>query len=98
MLRASSQARPAAAMHAPRDFQRVPTRALAAFGASGLAQNVVGTCLAVHLFIFYTDAIGLAPLWINAALFLATLWDAFFGIAMGHISDRTRWRWGRRRP
>ena len=81
-----------------RDFQRVPTRALVSFGASGLAQNIVGTCLGVHLFIFYTDAVGLAPLWISAALFVATLWDAVFGIAMGHLSDRTRWKWGRRRP
>ena len=85
-------------MAAPRDFHRVPTRALAAFGASGFAQNVVGTCLGVHLFIFYTDAVGLAPLWISAALFVATLWDAAFGIVMGQISDRTRWTWGRRRP
>lgn len=90
--------RPAALMQPQRDFQRVPTRALAAFGLSGLAQNIVGTCLGVHLFIFYTDAVGLSPLWISAALFVATLWDAFFGIAMGHISDRTRWKWGRRRP
>jgi len=82
-------------VQAQHDFQRVPTRALAAFGASGLAQNIVGR---VHLFIFYTDAVGLAPLWISAALFVATLWDAVFGIAMGHTSDRTRWKWGRRRP
>jgi len=85
-------------MAVPRDFHRVPTRALAAFGSSGFAQNVIGTCLGVHLFIFYTDAVGLAPLWISAALFVATLWDAVFGIVMGQISDRTRWRWGRRRP
>lgn len=85
-------------MAVPRDFHRVPTRALAAFGSSGFAQNVVGTCLGVHLFIFYTDAVGLAPLWISAALFVATLWDAVFGIVMGQISDRTRWSWGRRRP
>lgn len=98
MLRASPVGRATAVVQTQRDFQRVPTRALAAFGASGLAQNIVGTCLGVHLFIFYTDAVGLAPLWISAALFVATLWDAVFGIAMGHISDRTRWKWGRRRP
>ena len=81
-----------------RDFRRVPTRALLAFGVSGFAQNVVGTCLGVHLFIFYTDAVGLAPLWISAGLFVATLWDAVAGIAMGQISDHTHSRWGRRRP
>lgn len=92
------QGRGASSVMAPRDFQRVSTGALAGFGASGLAQNIVGTCLGVHLFIFYTDEVGLAPLWVSAALFVATLWDAVFGIAMGQISDRTRWSWGRRRP
>src|SRR5262249_43135540 len=68
MIRATS---PGGSVTAERDFHRVPTAALAAFGASGLAQNVVGTCLGVHLFIFYTDAVGLAPLWISAGLFVA---------------------------
>ncbi len=71
---------------------------LAAFGLSGFAQNVIGTCLGVHLFMFYTDVVGLAPLWISAGLTIATLWDAVSDVWMGRISDRTRWRAGRRRP
>ena len=81
-----------------RDFRRVPLRALVAFGLSGFAQNVVGTCLGVHLFIFYTDTIGLAPLWVSASLFVATLCDAAANPVMGAVSDRTRGRFGRRRP
>jgi GPH family glycoside/pentoside/hexuronide:cation symporter len=81
-----------------RDFQRVPLRALVAFGASGFAQNVVGTCLGVHLFIFYTDTVGLAPLWVSAGLFVATLCDAAANPIMGTVSDHTRGRFGRRRP
>lgn len=76
----------------------VGKRALVSFGVSGLAQNIVGTCLGVHLFMFYTDVVGLAPLWISAGLFVATLWNAFADLMMGRISDRTRWRAGRRRP
>lgn len=73
-------------------------KSLASFGLSGFANNVIGTCLGVHLFMFYTDVVGLAPLWISAGLTIATLWDAVSDVWMGRISDGTRWRAGRRRP
>lgn len=69
-----------------------------AFGLSGFADNAMGTCLGVHLFVFYTDVIGLAPLWVSAALALALVWDAIASVVMGRLSDRTRSRFGRRRP
>ena len=68
------------------------------FGLSGFADNLVGTCLGVHLFLFYTDVVGLGPLWVSAALALALVWDAFAGVLMGRLSDRTRSAFGRRRP
>lgn len=69
-----------------------------AFGASGLADNVIGTFLGVHLVVFYTDVVHLSPLWVSAGMALAVLWNAFADLAMGRLSDRTRTRWGRRRP
>lgn len=69
-----------------------------AFGASGLADNVIGTFLGVHLFVFYTDVVGLAPLWASAGLGLAVVWNAVADLVMGRISDRARTRLGRRRP
>jgi GPH family glycoside/pentoside/hexuronide:cation symporter len=71
---------------------------LLSFGASGFAQNVLGTLLGVHLFVFYTDVAGLAPLWVSAGLIVATVWDAVSDVWMGRISDATRSRFGRRRP
>ncbi|MBX3269584.1 MAG: MFS transporter [Sandaracinaceae bacterium] len=68
------------------------------FGLSGLADNVVGTAIGVHLFVFYTDVAGLAPLWVSAGLAVALGWDAIASLGMGRLSDRTRWRAGRRRP
>ncbi len=74
------------------------SRTLLAFGASGFAQNVMGTLLGVHLFVFYTDVAGLAPLWVSGGLIVATVWDAVSDLWMGRISDATRSRFGRRRP
>lgn len=73
-------------------------RHVVAFGLSGLANNLVGTCVGVHLLMFYTDVVGLSPLWVSAGLVVATLWDAVSDVMMGRLSDGTRWRAGRRRP
>jgi glycoside/pentoside/hexuronide:cation symporter, GPH family len=69
-----------------------------AFGLSGLADNVIGTFIGVHLFMFYTDVIGLSALYVSAGLTVALVWNALSDFAMGRISDRTRWKSGRRRP
>lgn len=69
-----------------------------AFGLSGLADNVVATFLGVHLFVFYTDVVGLSALYVSAGLTLALLWNAVGDFAMGRLSDRTTLRAGRRRP
>jgi GPH family glycoside/pentoside/hexuronide:cation symporter len=74
------------------------TRQRMAFGLSGFADNAMGTFIGVHLFMFYTDVVGLAPLWVSAGLAVAIVWDALCGLAMGRLSDRTRWKSGRRRP
>lgn len=69
-----------------------------AFGLSGLADNVIGTFLGVHLFVFYTDVVGLSPLWVSLGLTLALVWNALSDFFMGRLSDRTTLRMGRRRP
>ena len=48
--------------------------------------------------LFYTQIFGMRPELVGIALSVATLWDAITDPLMGHISDNTRSRWGRRRP
>lgn len=69
-----------------------------AFGLTGLADNIVGTFLGVHLFVFYTDVVGLDALYVSAGLTVALLWNALGDFAMGRLSDRTTLRAGRRLP
>jgi len=51
-----------------------------------------------YIFFFYASVIGLDPLWIGFALGILGIWDMFNDPIMGHISDKTKTRWGRRRP
>ena len=46
----------------------------------------------------YTEALNLSPINAGIALSVAVLWDAFSDPIMGHISDNTRCRFGRRHP
>ena len=48
--------------------------------------------------LFYTSILGLSPLSAGLALSLTTIWDAVSDPLMGHISDHTRSRFGRRIP
>ncbi len=46
----------------------------------------------------YNIALGLSPALIGIVIGIRTLWDAFTDPFMGHLSDRLRTRWGRRKP
>lgn len=46
--------------------------------------------------LYYTNALGLNPAWAGIAMSLSVVWEAVSEPLMGHISDITRSRWGRR--
>jgi glycoside/pentoside/hexuronide:cation symporter, GPH family len=48
--------------------------------------------------IFLTQILGLGPRWAALAISVAIFWDAVTDPVMGHISDNTRSRWGKRHP
>ena len=68
------------------------------YGVGDLGGNLFFTVVSFHLLIFYTDTVGLSPALTGLAFTVARLWDAVTDPLMGVISDRTRTRWGRRRP
>ncbi|MHA1804066.1 MAG: MFS transporter [Promethearchaeota archaeon] len=51
-----------------------------------------------YIYFFYASIVGLDPIWIGLAMGILGIWDMFNDVLMGHISDHTRTRWGRRRP
>jgi GPH family glycoside/pentoside/hexuronide:cation symporter len=68
------------------------------FGIGDLGGNLVFTAIGFYLLNFLTDSFGLAAGLAGTAFLIGKLWDAVTDPVVGHISDRTRTRWGRRRP
>ncbi|MBU3666540.1 MAG: MFS transporter [Chthoniobacterales bacterium] len=63
-------------------------------GAASITMNGVSN----FALLYYTQVLGLGAGYAGLALSLATLWDAVTDPVMGHITDNTRTRWGRRFP
>ena len=65
--------------------------------ASGeIANSLVSNTIFGFAMLFYTDALGLSPMLAGIAMSVAIFWDAITDPLMGHISDNTRSRFGRR--
>jgi len=67
--------------------------ALAMFGLS-----IIGFMYVAYGTFFYNDKMGLSMAAIGVGNIFFAVWDAFNDPITGHLSDRTRTRWGRRRP
>jgi len=60
--------------------------------------NLVLNAMTLLYFRYLTDEIHFSGLLAGLVPWIGRIVDAFTDPAMGRISDRTRWRWGRRRP
>ncbi len=63
----------------------------------------LGSCLSINavsgsIAYFYLDSVKMSPAWFGVAMILYATWNAINDPLAGHISDRTRTRWGRRVP
>ncbi len=76
----------------------VPVREKIAYGLGDFANNVAYGGIGFYLVFFLTDVAGVSPAWAGSIVLIARLWDAITDYLMGIISDRTRSRFGRRRP
>ncbi len=68
------------------------------FGICDLGGNLFFTMMGFYLLFFMTDVVGLAAGLAGTALMIGKIWDAVTDPTIGYLSDRTRSRWGRRRP
>jgi len=77
---------------------RLPAARLAAFAAVAVPIAGAGLPIAVYLPSFYATEFGLSLPLIGLVLLLGRSWDAISDPLIGALSDRTRSRFGRRRP
>jgi GPH family glycoside/pentoside/hexuronide:cation symporter len=78
--------------------ERLPIGVKLAYGMPNFAGAAMVIPIGIHMNIFYSDVV-LVPLgYIALAIAVARSFDAITDPLMGWISDRTRTRWGRRRP
>ncbi|MGD8868145.1 MAG: glycoside-pentoside-hexuronide (GPH):cation symporter [Gemmatimonadales bacterium] len=75
---------------------RAPT--VAAYGAPGLVLAALALTFYVFLPKYYADVVGINLTVLGVVVLVSRVWDAVIDPAIGALSDRTRSRWGRRRP
>jgi len=68
------------------------------YGIGDIGFSLTGTIIGAYFAIFLTDVVGINPAIAAAAIFIGRTWDYVNDPIFGHLSDRTRTRWGRRRP
>lgn len=76
----------------------IPLKTKLAYGAGAMAYGIKDNGFSVFLLIFYNQVIGLPANLVGLAVMIALVIDAFIDPIIGHLSDRTDTRWGRRHP
>ena len=68
------------------------------YGSGDLGFSLTSTIIGAYFAIYLTDVVGVSPAIAALAIFVGGTWDYINDPLVGYISDRTRSRWGRRRP
>lgn len=79
-------------------MQKLSRRTRWIYGSGDIGFSLTSTIIAAYFAIFLTDMVGIAPAIAAGAIFIGRTWDYINDPLVGYISDRTRTRWGRRRP
>lgn len=77
---------------------RLSRRTKLAYGFGDTGFSLTSTIIGAYFAIFLTDVVGIAPGIAAVAIFIGRSWDYINDPLIGYLSDRTRTRWGRRRP
>lgn len=87
--------------HAPRPIQsddRISWPRLLAYGSGGIIPIALFNIAGQLMGLIGNIGLGLSAFWLGVIMIFPRLWDAVSDPVMGHLSDNTRTRWGRRRP
>ncbi len=68
------------------------------YGVGDLAANLVFQSVVLFLMFYFTDVFGIAAPVAGTIFLVSKIWDGITDPVMGYISDRTKSRWGKKRP
>jgi glycoside/pentoside/hexuronide:cation symporter, GPH family len=80
------------------DSHKVPFFKKLAYALPAYALAIIGIPVYVYIPKFYTDVVGVNVIFLGYILFSVRIFDAVTDPVIGYLSDRTRTRFGRRRP
>lgn len=78
--------------------EKLSTKRKLFYGVGDIGFSLTTTILGAYYAIFMVDVVGLRPGLAAIAIFIGKSWDYVNDPIFGYLSDRTRTRWGRRRP
>lgn len=78
--------------------RKTPIRTIYGYALGEGAVSLSMNGIANFGMLFYTQVLGLGPKYAGLALSVTLIWDAISDPIMGHITDNTRSRFGRRHP
>lgn len=81
-----------------RSEDKIPTKEKFIYGAADIFGGGQSSMLSLLLMFFFTDIIGVKPIFAGVAVLVAKIWDAIIDPSFGVITDNTRTKLGRRRP
>lgn len=79
-------------------MEQLNRRVKLGFGIGDLGGNLFFTIIGFYLLYYLTDIVHLSAALAGTVLMIGKIWDAVTDPVTGYISDKTRTRWGRRRP
>jgi len=83
---------------APTAEKKAPLKDILAYSMGDGANSLVMNTFYGFAMLYYTKALGMSGTQSGLAAFITTMWDAITDPLMGHITDNTRSRFGRRHP
>ena len=84
--------------HTAETRHHIPFGQMAAYGAGGIIPIALFNIAGILVGLMGNISLGLSAFWLGLILIVPRLWDALSDPIIGHLSDNTRTRWGRRRP
>ena len=78
--------------------ERIPFSQLIAYGSGGIISIALFNIAGMLIGLMGNISLGLSAFWLGVIMIIPRLWDALSDPIIGHLSDNTRTRWGRRRP